>query len=261
MTDLYDELEFPPRAEYLDQYKNYQVDIAHWKPLAAQFQKTFRQVYARRSAAVLLVYGPQGSGKSMFCARLQKDYQRTRDGAYVPDLHNNLWHVLVATDKPGEQTLRDATAATAFELVDEHKAQSWLVELKNFALKDQSRVRFILCDNAHKDSMMRPWTELTAKEFYEARQAGPDAVLAHVADRLNDACRHEFQRSIFVMLSHEKDWIESLRTHLERWFKELATVLTLPVPEPPTLVSRPPSPFQVREGEFHREAGRRGGFV
>jgi hypothetical protein len=64
MADLYDELEFPPRAEYLDQYKNYQVDIAHWKPLAKQFQKTFRQVYARRSAAVLLVYGPQGSGKS-----------------------------------------------------------------------------------------------------------------------------------------------------------------------------------------------------
>jgi hypothetical protein len=161
----------------------------------------------------------------MFCARLRKDYQSTRAGACTPDLRDNLWHVLVATDNPDEQTLKDATAATALQVVDEHKAQSWLVELKSFAAKDDSRVRVILCDNAHKDSMMRPWTELSAREFYEARQAGPDAILAHVADRLNDACRHELQRSIFVMLSHEKDWIESLRGSLDRWFKELATVL------------------------------------
>ncbi|KYF85724.1 hypothetical protein BE20_29350 [Sorangium cellulosum] len=90
MADLYGELEFPPRAEYLDQYKNYQVDIAHWQRLAGQFQKAFRQVYARRSAAVLLVHGPQGSGKSMFSARLAQDHERTRGGAFAPDLRNNL---------------------------------------------------------------------------------------------------------------------------------------------------------------------------
>jgi hypothetical protein len=34
MGDLYDELEFPLRAEYLGQYKNYQVDVTHWRELA-----------------------------------------------------------------------------------------------------------------------------------------------------------------------------------------------------------------------------------
>ena len=235
MADLYDELEFPARAEYLDQYKNYQVDITHWKGLAGQFQKAFRQVYARRSAAVLLVHGPQGSGKSMFSARLAQDYERTRKDASSPDLRNNLWHALVATDKPDEQAIQDATNDTVFKLVDEHKSQSWLEELRSFVKLDKARVRVIVCDDMHKDSMMRPWTEMSPKEFYEARQAGPDAILAYLAERLNDACRHDFQRALFVMLSNDRAWIDSLHAHLERWYEGLSTVLTLPVPEPPTL--------------------------
>lgn len=235
MGDLYDELEFPPRAEYLDQYKEYQVDVTHWRQLAEQFQKAFRQVYARRSAAVLLVYGPQGAGKSMFCTRLAQDYERTRAGAYTPDLRNNLWHILVATDKPDEEAIREVTRDTALKLVDERKAADWLGDLKEFAREDRSRVRVFLCDDAHKDSMMRPLTDLSAKDFYEARQSGRDALLEHISERLNDACRHEFQRSIFVMLSNNREWVEALRGKLESWFKELATQLLLPVPEPTTL--------------------------
>ena len=236
MADLYDELEFPQRAEYLDQYKNYQVDIAHWKQLAEQFQKAFRRVHARRSAAVLLVHGPQGSGKSMFCNRLEQDYERTRAGDVAPDLRNNLWHVLVTTDKHNDEpTIRGATVETTLTLVDDRKAD-WLSELKTVAKGDKSsRVRIFLCDDAHKDSKMRPWTDLPAKDFYEAKQAGPDALLAHVAERINEGCRGEFQRSIFVMLSNDKKWVESMRSKLDVWYKELATELTLPVPDPPTL--------------------------
>jgi hypothetical protein len=236
MADLYDELEFPQRAEYLDQYKNYQVDIAHWKPLAEQFQKAFRRVHARRSAAVLLVHGPQGSGKSMFCNRLEQDYKRSREGAFAPDLRNNLWHVLVTTDQRNDEaTIRDATMETTLTLVDDGKAE-WLKELKAVAKADKSsRVRVFLCDDAHKDSKVRPWTDLAAKEFYEAKQAGPDALLAHVAERINEGCRGEFQRSLFVMLSNDKRWVDSLRSKLDVWYKELATDLTLPVPDPPTL--------------------------
>ncbi|AKT41778.1 hypothetical protein [Chondromyces crocatus] len=235
MTDLYDELEFPARAEYLDQYENYQVDIAHWKELAEQFKKAFRQVYARRSAAVLLVHGPQGSGKSMFSTRLSQDYERTKRGESKPDLRNNLWHLLVATDSPDEQAIENATRHAVFKLVDEHKTQNWLEELRGFVKSDDSRVRVIVCDDMHKDSMLRPWTEMSPKEFYEARQAGPDAVLAHLAERLNDACRHDFQRTLFVMLSNDRAWLDKLHGHLERWYEGLSIVLALPVPKPPTL--------------------------
>jgi hypothetical protein len=172
----------------------------------------------------------------MFCNRLEQDYKRSREGDVAPDLRNNLWHVLVTTDQHNDEaTIRGATVETTLTLIDDRKAE-WLTDLKAVASADKaSRVRIFLCDDAHKDSKMRPWTDLPAKDFYEAKQAGPDALLAHVAERINEGCRGEFQRSIFVMLSNDKKWVESMRSKLDVWYKELATDLTLPVPDPPTL--------------------------
>jgi hypothetical protein len=234
MADFYDELEFPSKAEYLDQYQGYQVDIAHWKPLVEDFRKVFRKVYARRDAAVLLVHGPQGSGKSMLSKRLAEDYERTRKGATSPDLKNNLWHVLVSKDEADESTIREVTAEVKLVEIDDRET-NWLGELRSFAVKDDSRVRVFLCDDAHNDSMVRPWTDLPAKDFYEAKQAGPDALVGNLAERLNDACRHDFKRSIFVMLSNDKKWIEGLRDKLRLSFKELVVELSVPIPEPKTL--------------------------
>lgn len=241
MPDLYDELEFPPKAEYLDlaEYVNYQVDIAHWKEISAQFQKVFRQVYARRSAAVLLVYGPQGSGKSLFCMRLLKDYKNTSEekdrGGCIPNLKDNLWHVLVATTDPEEDKIREATANTTLEKVDDQNS-SWLTELRAAAKKDtKHRVRIYLLDNAARDSMLRPWTELNTIDFAAAKQAGPDAVLGTVAQRIDAACRSDFQRSILVLLSNDRPWLEAFQRQLDQWYKGLATLIDLPVPPPRAL--------------------------
>jgi hypothetical protein len=57
-------------------------------------------------------------------------------------------------------------------------------------------VRIYLLDNASRDSMLRPWTELGATEFAAASQAGPDAILSTMAQRIDAACRSDFQRSI-----------------------------------------------------------------
>jgi len=230
MTDFYDELEFPSRAEYIDQYDNYKVDISHWRALAQQFQKTFRGVFARHDAAVLLVHGPQGSGKSMFCQRLAEDYEKSRKGAVTPEIDANLWHVLVATDEPNAQAIEGVTAETAVTLVDT-SGEDWLGKLKAFATNDRSRVRVFLCDDAQLDGWNRPWTDLSAKDFYELRKSNPDAILANVAERINLACRREFKRSIFVLMSNDRGWIDLLHAHLEKWYRELVTVLTLPAPE------------------------------
>lgn len=229
MTDLYDELEFPRRAEYVDQYDNYKVDISHWRALAKQFQRAFRGVFTRKDAAVLLVYGPQGAGKSMFCRRLKADYERTRSGLFEPDL-DNLWHVLVATDSPTAQNVESATTDTALQLVDEYGAPDWHGELSAFARNDRSRVRVFLFDDAQRMSIMRPWTDLSSREFHELDQLGQ--ILPTVAERINYGCRREFQRSIFVFMSNDRPWIDALRGHLDKWFKELVSVLELPAPEP-----------------------------
>ena len=100
MGSLYDELEYPKRAEFLDAFKAYRVELAHWRGLSQQFSRAFRNVYTTRSAAVLLVHAPQGAGKSLFCGRLEDDYRRAVEGDTKPDMSSNLWHLLVASDDP-----------------------------------------------------------------------------------------------------------------------------------------------------------------
>jgi hypothetical protein len=112
MPEFYDELEYPEKAEYLSQYKNYRVDIEHWKELSDRFGKAYRGVYMRGSARILLVYGPKGTGKSLFCRRLRDDYETARTGhpvggsvsASAPALpaRDNLWHAFMAASRPTE---------------------------------------------------------------------------------------------------------------------------------------------------------------
>lgn len=101
----------------------------------------------------------------------------------------------------------------------------WFSQLKTVAAADRShRVRIYLWDDAHHETLMRPWTGFSTKEFFEARQAGYRALLAHVAQRMNDEVRHAFARSILLMLSNDRDWIDTLEENLDKWYDELASV-------------------------------------
>src|SRR5690348_13317382 len=99
MNTLYEQLLlFPDRAESLEQYGSYEVDIGHWTQLSAVFQATFRAVFERQSSAVLLVHGSQGTGKTLFARRLDDDFRRSRDAVAQGPVHGdsqNLWHTLV----------------------------------------------------------------------------------------------------------------------------------------------------------------------
>ena len=94
MGPLYRRLHFPVRAENLGQFSTYQVRLDHWRPLALPFEDAFTGVYERGSSAVLLIHGAQGSGKTLFCDRLQRDFERATQGELEPRA-DNLWHALV----------------------------------------------------------------------------------------------------------------------------------------------------------------------
>lgn len=70
MSGLYEVLLFPMRAENLGEFSAYDVDLDHWKGLSSIFQQTFQNVYERGVSAILLVYGAQGTGKTLFSQRV-----------------------------------------------------------------------------------------------------------------------------------------------------------------------------------------------
>lgn len=234
MSTFYDELEFPRRAEYLDEYINYKVEITHWKDLCLHLGKQFRTVYQTRSAAVILVHGPMGSGKSLFCKRMLEDYNRTTGDLKKqippqnkPELQTNLWHALVAAADPTEEQIRETTQKSRVLQVSAND----LRKLREFSPDQEIRVRVLLLDDAHKDPMVRPWTDMDVTEFYEARQRGPDALLTRVAQDIDTACRGNMRRSVIVMFSNDRKWLEGLKGHLDQCFEGLAILVDMPVPQ------------------------------
>lgn len=235
MSSLYDELEFPKRAEFLDAYKGYRVELEHWRSLSVRFQRQFRQVYSTRGAAVLLVHAPQGAGKSLFCARLEEDYRKTRGGETAPDTQENLWHLLVATDDPDEEAIVTATREASVTKIDP-ATPGWFESVETAARADDThRVRIYLLDDAHQDDVMRGWLNVSPTEFSAMQRNGDAALRRSVAQRINSGCRGAFKRSIFVMFSNDRAWIDQIHGELENWFRGLAVVVELPMPDPPAL--------------------------
>src|SRR5262249_36502269 len=129
--------------------------------------------------------GPKGAGKSLFCRRLKEDYETTRAGGGKPDPRDNLWHAFMAASRPTELAIDELTRQTSLELVNDRdpgaNGAEWFHQLKTLAAGDRThRVRIYLWDDAHYETIMRPWAGFSTKEFFEARQAGYRALLAHV---------------------------------------------------------------------------------
>lgn len=235
MGNLHDELEYPKRAEFLDAFREYRVELGHWRSLSDQFSRVFRQIYATKAASVLLVYAPQGAGKSLFCGRLEEDYTRSAGGQTTPDTQRNLWHLLVAADSPDEAGIAQVTKESAVSRVDP-SSEDWFTRVETAAAADRNnRVRIFLLDDAHQVDAMRGWLGISHVDFATMQRLGESDVRRAVAQKINASCRGAFKRSIFVMFSNDREWVDQIHAELERWFRGLSAIVELPMPEAPVL--------------------------
>lgn len=226
---LYDQLLlFPERAEYLEQrrFHGYRVRLDHWRELATEFRSAFEAVYERQSASVLLIYGPQGTGKTLFTRKLEEDFKRGGE----PD-RDNLWHVLAGGDPLDRALLGRATQTTVLRRIEARSG--WLDAERRFAREDTHEMRLFLVDDVHKDAFLREWAELSQGDYLRLKADGKDApVLESVAQKLVEDCRGDFKRAIFVLLSNDEALLDRLHVALDRSHRGLARKLVLPLPPP-----------------------------
>lgn len=220
---------FPERAEYLAQprFDSYRVSLEHWTPLATTFRSAFEAVYERQSARVLLVHGAQGVGKSLFVRRIQDDFDASRTRReHDPE---NLWHLLA-----GGSPFRSDTLAKAVDTSEVRRVEAstgWLGREATFASADRHAIRIFLFDDAHKDAFIREWAGLTQGEYLTMKAAGQRAVvLESVAQRIVEDCRGQFSRSVFVLLSNDAEFLDHLRSELDKSHAGLAERIELPLP-------------------------------
>jgi len=230
--ELYQLLLFPERAEYLEQsqFVRYWIHLEHWRELSAEFRRAFEAVYVRRSARILLVHGEQGTGKTLFTQRMERDFQRVKERK-VDDEDQNLWIVLAGGDDGDKTVSEQAAKGTVLKRI--RATSGWLDEARSFAMANASLMRVFVIDDINKDVFLREWAGLQPGEYTRLKAEGHlDTVVETVAQRLVEDCRGDFQRSLFVLLSNDQHLLERLHEQLERSHAGLARGLALPLPKP-----------------------------
>lgn len=215
---------FPDRAENLGRFSAYKVRFEHWQPLSAQFKACFREVYERGNAAILLIHGEQGSGKTLFARRLQDDFEACR--ANKPGTaHDNLWHALVG--EPGAPDV--VSAATLETTVKTIQAKNgWFDDLRTRYATPEHRARVFIADDAHKSDFLRTWAGLSQEALL---RIGADAALPAVAERMVELCRTDFRQSLFVLFSARSSLMLALHHEIEKTHRGLSQPIELPLPD------------------------------
>ncbi|MGC4118132.1 MAG: hypothetical protein QM765_26995 [Myxococcales bacterium] len=221
---------FPDRAEFLKQFDQYRVRLDHWKNLSAVFSSAFKQVHERHGAAILLVHGAQGTGKTLFGLQLEKGFEQARKGEVEP-AEDNLWHVLVGEKSRGSEVIRQATDHASLRMVKPEAG--WLETERQFAKVDRQGVRIFVVDDVHKDVFLSAWAGLSQADYLRLKADKKESVaISTVAQQLVQDCRGDFQRSLFLLLSNKPDMMRELKRELDESHRGLATLIELPLPQP-----------------------------
>ncbi len=240
MTWLYDRrLRYPERAESLEGFGNeYEVHLDHWSQLSAAFRDAYQTVYVRGTSRMLIVCGPQGSGKSLFCQCLLKHHAQTlrglsqAPGEVIPDREKNLWHLLVVDrEEDQKQTILLTTPVTVVKTVS--LGQGWLEELRRWGREDQSRVRIVLIDNFQRERFLSELAGISLEAYSLRRDSGEESgMLSLVAQSIDTIARGDLQRTLFLCLSNDQPLMEQLVEAVRREFQELPRLHALPHPAP-----------------------------
>ena len=221
---------FPERAEFLKQFDQYRVRLDHWKNLSSVFAHAFKQVHERHGAAILLVHGAQGTGKTLFGLQLEKGFELARSGQVEP-AEDNLWHVLVGERPGGKDVIREATDHTDLRMIKPETG--WLDAERQFAKDNRQAVRIFVIDDVHKDVFISAWAGLSQADYLRLKAEKKDSVaLSTVAQQLVQDCRGDFQRSLFLLLSNKPEFMKQLKSDLDESHRGLATLVELPLPQP-----------------------------
>ena len=224
---------FPERAEYLAQaqYQGYRTRLDHWRDLSDEFRRAFLAVYERKSGAILLVHGGQGTGKTLFARALEEGFAKAAVDHGASDPHN-LWHVLSGGDPIDASKVRDVTPRTVVRRIAAEA--DWLKTEKQFATSDTHGMRVFIIDDVHKDVFLRELAELTQGEYLRLKAEDKSEIaLESAAQKLVEYIRGPFARSLFVFLSNNRALLENLHGHLELSHAGLSKVIGLPLPAAP----------------------------
>lgn len=238
----YPGLLFPDRAEsFRDaEYRAYRVFLDFWTPLSAQLRHFYEGLVIRRDTRALLVFGPQGGGKTMFARKLAFDSHATPSiGSFRPD-RENLWHRIAGSDRLDAQLIQQWRAQTTIINVTNDTGlpdtcivanENWISELKGIVRPEQGRRWLVIADNAEQGYFLQGLLGLNDTAFIAARSGQSAQFMAELAaQRFVLLARNELRGCLFLILTNNDSFAQAFEAGVNSQHQGMLTRADLPLP-------------------------------
>lgn len=219
-------LRYPKRAERLGrrEYDDYRVFPEFWTELLVRMAEGVRKLVANDAVNILGIYGPQGTGKTLFARQVQLDFvdlRGTREDPGPDERQRNTWFSIAGgRDKDWERT----TLITGqVQLKDLTGDANWVNALAGYSETGVGSIVFY--DNAERISFFKGLE-------YRGSAATRDSFIDEAAQNLVEASRTRFSRTLLVLLSNDLAYLESLQKAIDLQERGLMSIAQLALPSP-----------------------------
>lgn len=219
-------IQYPNRAESIEEFGDYQVFLDHWEPLAGTLKEMYEGLAVRRETRALGVYGEQGSGKTLFRKKLAEDFDLCATQSVAQYDDNNLWHRMTASrDEDPETAYRATIGAKVFSIQDE---EDWVDTVEEWLSGKDDQRAIVIADEADQAYFRQDLMELSDIEF--AEYGDKPAAIQLAAQRFVKLCRTRLRGCVFVLLTNNEPFLEDFKTAVEEQHRGLLKRRDLEMP-------------------------------
>lgn len=224
---------FPERAELIrtnPKLIGYRVFLGIWNDFISFLKQSYERVYSRRASYTLVVYGPQGVGKTLLADKLKSDFYITKDYVQKEQRfsldHNNLWHQLSCGHSVNETSLiKEATLRT--EIIDMDGKIDWVKEIGNI---DKEKIKIVILDNAERAYFGASLARMDESTYVSHKN--DKAITEHIAQQFIRLARSELASTLFIVLGNDRNFLSNFSNACEMQHGGMVKFHDLPLPSP-----------------------------
>lgn len=224
----YQGIVFPGRAEDLSQdlYASYRVFLDHWDDLSEKIRFRYQNFAMRRTTNAVLIYGPQGSGKSMLASQLVGGHASARSNRGAEADASNLWHRITGGRTLDPALINSATQNTVIHHIEDDV--EWVQAASTWHTNNPQMNRIVVVDNAERAYFRQGLLQISTEEFL--RLGNSDEAIRMAAEKFVALCRTELRPALFLLLTNNDVFATNFTSAVEDQHENLVSVELLPFP-------------------------------